>query len=496
MISLDQGTTSSRAILFDKQGAVVAMAQKELTQHYPRPGWVEHDPGEIWSTQVSVASEVIAKSGIAPGEIAAMGITNQRETTLVWERHTGRPVYRAIVWQDRRTAAFCNKLDEEGHAEKIRDKTGLLPDAYFSATKIRWILENVEGAREKAERGDLCFGTVDSWLIWKFTRGKQHLTDVTNASRTMLYNIHTMQWDPGLLQLFGIPASMLPGVRRTSGLFGETSGDSMGYRLPITGVAGDQQAALFGQLCLDPGSAKNTYGTGCFVVMNTGTKAVTSHNNLLTTVAWQLEGEVTYALEGSIFTAGSLVQWLRDELGLIASAPESEEVARSVPDNGGVYVVPALTGLGAPHWDPYARGTLFGLTRGTNRAHIVRAALESISYQVYDVISAMTEDAGRTISELRADGGASANDWLMQFQSDLLRIPVIRPAVMETTALGAAYFAGLEAGVWKSTRDLLAGWREDRVFKPVRQADEVATDINYWNRALARARGWITEEGK
>lgn len=494
MMSLDQGTTSSRAILFDKQGIVVAMAQKELTQHYPRPGWVEHDPGEIWSTQVSVASEVIAKSGIAPGEIAALGITNQRETTLVWERHTGKPVCRAIVWQDRRTAAFCNKLDEEGYTEEIREKTGLLPDAYFSATKIRWILDNVEGAREKAERGDLCFGTVDSWLIWKFTRGKHHVTDVTNASRTMLYNIHSMQWDPALLKLFGIPASMLPGVKPTSGLFGETSGDSMGYRLPITGVAGDQQAALFGQLCLDPGSAKNTYGTGCFVVMNTGTKAVTSHNNLLTTVAWQLEGEVTYALEGSIFTAGSLVQWLRDELGLIASAPESEEVARSVPDNGGVYVVPALTGLGAPHWDPYARGTLFGLTRGTNRAHIVRAALESIGYQVYDVISAMTEDAGHTISELRADGGASANDWLMQFQSDLLRIPVIRPAVMETTALGAAYFAGLAAGVWNSTRDLLAGWREDRVFQPERQADEVATDINYWNRALARARGWITEE--
>jgi len=354
----------------------------------------------------------------------------------------------------------------------------------------------MEGAREKAERGDLCFGTVDSWLIWKFTRGKHHVTDVTNASRTMLYNIHTMQWDPGLLKLFGIPASMLPGVRPTSGLFGETSGDSMGYRLPITGVAGDQQAALFGQLCLEPGSAKNTYGTGCFVVLNTGTKAVASHNNLLTTVAWQLEGEVTYALEGSIFTAGSLVQWLRDDLGLIASAPESESMARSVADNGGVYMVPALTGLGAPHWDPYARGTLFGLTRGTNRAHIVRAALESIGYQVYDVISAMTEDAGQTISELRADGGASANNWLMQFQSDLLRIPVIRPAVMETTALGAAYFAGLGAGVWNSTRDLLSGWRQDRVFHPERKADEVATDINYWNRALARSRGWIIEEEK
>ncbi len=496
MMALDQGTTSSRAILFDKQGALVDMARKELTQHYPRPGWVEHDPDEIWSTQASAASEVIARSGIAPGEIAAVGITNQRETTLVWDRYTGKPLYRAIVWQDRRTAAFCNKLDEEGHAEEISEKTGLLPDAYFSATKIHWILEHMEGAREKAERGDLCFGTVDSWLIWKFTRGKHHVTDVTNASRTMLYNIHTMQWDPGLLKLFGIPASMLPGVRPTSGLFGETSGDSMGYRLPITGVAGDQQAALFGQLCLEPGSAKNTYGTGCFVVLNTGTKAVASHNNLLTTVAWQLEGEVTYALEGSIFTAGSLVQWLRDDLGLIASAPESESMARSVADNGGVYMVPALTGLGAPHWDPYARGTLFGLTRGTNRAHIVRAALESIGYQVYDVISAMTEDAGQTISELRADGGASANNWLMQFQSDLLRIPVIRPAVMETTALGAAYFAGLGAGVWNSTRDLLSGWRQDRVFHPERKADEVATDINYWNRALARSRGWIIEEEK
>ncbi len=494
MIALDQGTTSSRAILFDKQGTAVAMAQKELTQHYPRPGWVEHDPDEIWSTQTSVASEVIARSGIAPGEIAALGITNQRETTLVWDRHTGKPVYRAIVWQDRRTAAFCNKLVEEGHTEVIREKTGLLPDAYFSATKIRWILENVEGAREKAERGDLCFGTVDTWLIWKFTRGKHHLTDVTNASRTMLYNIHTMQWDPGLLQLFDIPASMLPGVKPTSGMFGETSGDSMGYRLPVTGVAGDQQAALFGQLCLEPGSAKNTYGTGCFVVMNTGTKAVVSHNNLLTTVAWQLEGKVTYALEGSIFTAGSLVQWLRDELGLIASAPESESMARSVPDNGGVYMVPALTGLGAPHWDPYARGTLFGLTRGTNRAHIVRAALESIAYQVYDVISAMTEDADRNISELRADGGASANDWLMQFQSDLLRIPVIRPAVMETTALGAAYFAGLAAGVWNSTRELSSSWTEERVFQPERKEDEVATGINYWNKALARARGWTIEE--
>ncbi len=491
ILSLDQGTTSSRAIIFDQMGNIKSLAQKEFKQFFPQPGWVEHDPEEIWSSQASVTAEVLARSGISPREIASIGITNQRETTLVWDRHTGKPVFNAIVWQDRRTAEYCKRLSEEGKTDLIRKKTGLIIDAYFSATKIRWILENVEGARKKAENGDLCFGTVDSWLIWKFTNGKTHATDATNASRTMLYNIISGDWDNELLELFDIPAYMLPEVKDSSGWFADTSGDTTGFNIPITGVAGDQQAALFGQLCIEKGMAKNTYGTGCFLVMNSGTKPVFSENQMLTTVGWKMNGQITYALEGSIFVGGAIIQWLRDELGIISSAAETEKLASELSDNGGVYLVPALTGLGAPHWDQFARGTIFGLTRGTGTAHIVRAALESIAFQVNDVATAMMEDTGLPIAELRVDGGASANNFLMQFQADILGIKVTRPSVLETTALGAAYFSGLASGFWKSTDELKNQWQADRSFDPKIDAKVKAELIKYWDKAVSRSLGWL-----
>jgi glycerol kinase len=494
VLSLDQGTTSSRAILFDHNGMIVAQTQKEFRQIFPKPGWVEHDPEEIWSSQSSVTAEVIAKAGIKPGEIASIGITNQRETTLVWERKTGKPVYNAIVWQDRRTSGECSRLTGQGKSELVRGKTGLIIDAYFSATKIAWILDNVEGAREKAEKGELCFGTVDSWLIWKFTRGKTHVTDITNASRTMIFNIFEDRWDEELLALFNIPPSMLPEVKGSSELFAETSGDTTGFSIPIMGVAGDQQAALFGQLCLEPGMVKNTYGTGCFLVMNLGEEPVMSKANLLTTVAWKLDGKISYALEGSIFIAGAIIQWIRDELQLIGSAADSEALATSVDDNGGVYLVPALTGLGAPHWDQFARGTIIGLTRGTGKAHIVRAALESIAYQVADVVSAMQEDSGELISELRVDGGASVNQFLMQFQSDILNTKVTRPGIMETTALGAAYLAGLASGFWENTDELKKQWIADRSFVPAMEEQQRKTLLNNWQKAVSRALSWLDNE--
>jgi glycerol kinase len=491
ILSLDQGTTSSRAIIFDHQGQIKSLAQKEFKQIFPTPGWVEHDPEEIWSSQAAVTAEVLAKAGISPREIASIGITNQRETTLVWDRHTGKAVFNAIVWQDRRTADYCMSLIEAGKKELIRKKTGLIIDAYFSATKIRWILENVEGARKKAENGDLCFGTVDSWLIWKFTNGKSHVTDATNASRTMLYNIITGEWDNELLQLFDIPASMLPEVKDSSGWFADTSGDTTGFNIPVTGVAGDQQAALFGQLCVEKGMAKNTYGTGCFLVMNSGTEPVFSENQMLTTVGWKMNDQITYALEGSIFVGGAIIQWLRDELGIITNAAETEKLASGLKDNGGVYLVPALTGLGAPHWDQYARGTIFGLTRGTGVPHIARAALESIAYQVHDVAKAMMEDTGHDMGELRVDGGASANNFLMQFQANVLGIKVTRPSVLETTALGAAYFSGLASGFWKDTDELKNQWQADRSFDPSMDAKVKNELLNNWNKAVSRSLGWL-----
>ncbi|MEX0988622.1 MAG: glycerol kinase GlpK [Bacteroidales bacterium] len=494
VLSLDQGTTSSRAILFDHDGKIVSQAQKEFRQIFPKPGWVEHDPEEIWSSQASVTAEVIARAGAQASEVSSIGITNQRETTVVWERSTGKPVYNAIVWQDRRTSEHCSRLASEGKSDMVRAKTGLIIDAYFSATKVAWILDNVDGAREKAEKGGLCFGTVDSWLIWKFTRGKSHVTDITNASRTMLFNIYDDRWDEELLTLFNIPSSMLPEVKASSGLFAETSGDTTGFSLPIMGVAGDQQAALFGQLCLEPGMVKNTYGTGCFLVMNLGEEPVQSKANLLTTVAWKIDNRITYALEGSIFVAGAIIQWIRDELGLIGSASETEAMARSVEDNGGVYLVPALTGLGAPHWDQFARGTIMGLTRGSGKAHIVRAALESIAYQVTDVVRAMQEDSGESIGELRVDGGASANNFLMQFQADMLNTNVTRPGIMETTALGAAYLAGLASGFWKNTGELKQQWIVDQRFTPEMQVEERNVLLKNWDSAVKRSLAWLDHE--
>ncbi len=491
ILSLDQGTTSSRAIIFDHQGSIKSIAQKEFKQIFPQPGWVEHDPEEIWSSQASVTAEVIAKAGIPPREIASIGITNQRETTIVWDRYTGKPIFNAIVWQDRRTADYCKKLSTEGKTDMIRKKTGLIIDAYFSATKIRWILENVEGARKKAEKGDLCFGTVDSWLIWNFTHGKVHATDATNASRTMLYNIITDEWDTELLELFDIPKSMLPEVKNSSGWFADTSGDTTGFNIPVTGVAGDQQAALFGQLCLEKGMAKNTYGTGCFLVMNSGSEPVFSDNQMLTTIGWKMDNKITYALEGSIFIGGAIIQWLRDELKIIASASETEKLAADLKDNGGVYLVPALTGLGAPHWDQFARGTIFGLTRGTGTAHIARAALESIAYQVHDVATAMMEDTGQAIAELRVDGGASSNNFLMQFQSDILNTRVTRPSILETTALGAAYFSGLASGFWKDTNALKDQWQADKTFDPNMETKAKEDLLKHWNKAVARSLDWL-----
>ncbi|MCF6765206.1 glycerol kinase GlpK [Thiotrichales bacterium 19S3-7] len=491
ILTLDQGTTSSRAIIFDYNGQLVDISQKEFTQHYPKPGWVEHDPNEIWYTQASVAAEVISKANINGKSIAAVGITNQRETTIVWDKDTGNPIYNAIVWQDRRTADFCNQLKKDSSiAQMIRDKTGLVIDAYFSASKIKWILENVQGAREKANQGKLCFGTVDSWLMWKFTNQKLHATDVTNASRTMLFNIHTLTWDKDLLALFDIPESMLPEVKPSSSIYAQTRTTLFSSKLPISGVAGDQQAALFGQMCLKEGMIKTTYGTGCFLMMNTGNKPKKSNKQLLTTVAWQIGNEVTYALEGSVFIGGALIQWLRDGLELINNAKETEKLALSVEDNADVYIVPALTGLGAPYWDQSARGTIVGLTRGATKAHIVRAALEGIDYQVTDVVNAMSDDTGLSLSEMRVDGGAVANNFLMQFQADILRLDVIRPKVLETTALGAAYLAGLAVGYWSDIDELQAMWQLEQKFQA--QMDETMAQayLSRWHQALERSKGW------
>lgn len=494
LLALDQGTTSSRAVLFDTHGRIVSMAQKDFKQYYPQPGWVEHDPSELWGTQLGVALEVLEKTGVSPSEVAALGITNQRETTLVWERETGKPLYPAIVWQCRRTAQLCEAVKDAGHEAYIRTTTGLVVDAYFSATKIRWILDEVPGAREKAQRGELCFGTVDTWLIYNLTRGRVHATDVSNASRTLLFNLDTLDWDARLLEIFDIPKSMMPEIRPSSGLFGWTDPKIFGgVRLQISGVAGDQQAALFGQRCFEPGEAKNTYGTGCFILMNTGGQRVVSASGLLTTVAWGLEeGKATYALEGSIFIGGAAVQWLRDELQLIRTAPESEEVARRVEDTGGVYVVPAFTGLGAPYWDMYARGAIVGLTRGSGRDQIVRATLEAIAYQTRDVVEAMSGDAGMPLSALKADGGATGNEFLMQFQSDLLGVSLDRPEVMESTALGAALLAGLGAGVYGSLEEIKAIDARAKRFEPHMETSRRAALYAGWRQAVKRVRS----EGK
>lgn len=488
ILAMDQGTTSSRAIVFDKRGTVVAVAQKEFTQHFPQPGWVEHNPHDIWKSQLAVAKSVLRKAKITAKDVAAIGITNQRETTLVWDRKTGKPVGNAIVWQDRRTAGVCDELQRKKVDRTVQKKTGLILDAYFSATKIQWILNNVAGARKRAEAGDLAFGTMDSWLIWNLTGGKVHVTDPSNASRTMLYNIHTGKWDKQLLSIFDVPACMLPSVETSSGVVAETS--ALGGTIPVAGIAGDQQAALFGQCCLKPGMVKNTYGTGCFMLMNTGNTPVASKNKLLTTVAWKIGDRTEYALEGSVFVAGAVVQWLRDGLGLIKSSADVEKLAASVPSADGVYLVPAFAGLGAPHWDAYARGTLVGLTRGSNRAHIARAALEGIAYQVTDIVKAMEADAGLRLKQLRVDGGASLNGLLMQFQADLLRVPVIRPIVEETTALGAAYLAGLAVGFWQNKRDIQANWQEAARFKATMKPREKERLIAGWSRALERAADW------
>ncbi|MBX5476798.1 MAG: glycerol kinase GlpK [Clostridia bacterium] len=494
VLALDQGTTSSRAIVFDRSGSVVSVGQKEFRQIYPKPGWVEHDPAEIWESQLAVAKEAIAKAGITAADIAAIGITNQRETTIVWDRNTGKPVHNAIVWQDRRTAGTCDDLKARGWADRVRAKTGLVIDAYFSGTKIKWILDNVEGARAKAERGELAFGTVDTWLIWNLTGGRVHATDYSNASRTMIYNIHELKWDEELLAALDIPAGVLPDVRPSSGVFGETDPSLFGGAIPIAGDAGDQQAALFGQACFNPGDSKNTYGTGCFMLMNTGRTPVTSRSGLLTTIAWGIDGRVEYALEGSIFITGAAVQWLRDELRIIDNAADTEQLARSVEDTGGVYLVPAFTGLGAPYWDPYARGIIVGITRGTNRAHIARATLESIAYQTRDVLDAMNADADVQTHKLRVDGGAVRNDFLMQFQADILGVPVHRPKVNETTALGAAYLAGLATGVWQSQDQVAENWQMDREFTPSMEGGRRAQLYSGWKRAVERAQRWAEPE--
>ena len=490
ILALDQGTTSSRAIVFDHDGAIRAVAQKEFTQIFPTAGWVEHDPGEIWASQIGVAVEALGRAQVRPNELAAIGITNQRETTIVWDRETGEPVYNAIVWQDRRTADYCETLKAQGAGETIQAKTGLLIDAYFSASKIRWILDNVPGAKARADAGKLAFGTVDSWLVWKLTGRATHITDVSNASRTMLFNIHTLKWDEQLLGVFGVPASMLPEVRSSSEVYGTVSNTLGIASVPIAGIAGDQQAALFGQMCLQPGMSKNTYGTGCFLLQNIGTTPTRSTQRLVTTVAWQIGGRTEYALEGSVFIGGAVVQWIRDGLGLIRTAAEIEPLAASVSDNGGIYLVPAFAGLGAPHWDPYARGTIVGITRGTSSGHIARAALESIAYQVADLLDAMAADAGIPLTELRVDGGAATNNMLMQFQADLLGVPVVRPAVTETTALGAAYLAGLAVGFWKSVDDVSGQWKVDRRFEPAMPRAAAAALRRRWTQALERSKAW------
>ncbi|PTB18696.1 glycerol kinase [Trinickia symbiotica] len=490
ILALDQGTTSSRAMVFDRMGNIVSVAQKEFTQIYPRPGWVEHDPQEIWSTQAGVAAEAVTRAGLNGGSIAAIGITNQRETTIVWDRETGQPIYHAIVWQDRRTAELCDALKAQGLEAKVRAKTGLPIDAYFSATKIRWILDNVEGAREKAKQGKLAFGTVDSWLVWNFTKHALHVTDVTNASRTMLFNIHTLQWDDDLLEALDIPRSMLPEVRSSSEVYGPAVTTVFASKIPLAGIAGDQHAALFGQMCTKSGMVKNTYGTGCFLVMNTGAKPIESKNNLVTTLAWKIGDRVDYALEGSIFIAGAVVQWLRDGLGIIKSASEVEALAASVPHCDGVYMVPAFAGLGAPHWNPRARGTVFGVTRGTTSAHLARAALDSIAYQSVDVLTAMQADSGIRVGELRVDGGACANDLLMQFQADLLGVAAVRPRISETTALGAAYLAGLAVGYWKDIGELESQWQLDKRFSPTMERGAARECLAGWQRAVAAAKAW------
>ncbi len=491
ILALDQGTTSSRAILFDHAGAIAGVAQKEFEQIFPKPGWVEHDPQDIWATQIAVATEALGRAHLRPRDIAAIGITNQRETTVVWDRETGQPIYNAIVWQDRRTAEFCDRLRAGGHDTFIRDRTGLVLDAYFSGSKVRWILDNVEGARAKANAGTLAFGTIDTWLVWKLTSGTTHITDVSNASRTLLFNIHTLQWDDDLLRLFDIPASMLPEVKASSEVYGRVS-TSLGMAdVPVAGIAGDQQAALFGQMCVAPGMTKNTYGTGCFLLQNTGTTPVTSQNRLVSTVAWQVNGRTEYALEGSVFIGGAVVQWLRDGLGIIRHSKDVEALVASVADNGGVYLVPAFAGLGAPHWDPYARGTIVGITRGTTAAHIARAAIESIAYQVADLLDAVHGDSGISLHELRVDGGAAGNDALMQFQADVLGAAVVRPAVTETTALGAAYLAGLAVGFWESVDEISGQWIIDRRFEPRMPAADAARLRDRWQEALRRSQGWI-----
>ncbi len=495
IMAMDQGTTSSRAILFDRQGRICSMAQKEFAQSYPKPGWVEHDPMEIWASQVAVSTEVLAQIGASVSEVAAIGITNQRETTVVWDKKTGQPVYPAIVWQCRRTAEMIDRLKKDGLEEYIRRTTGLVPDAYFSASKLAWILENTEGAKEKAGKGELLFGTIDTWLIWNLTGGV-HVTDHTNASRTMLFDIHKGCWDRKILDYFGIPACMLPEVKPSSCVYGMTRTDLFGRRIPIAGAAGDQQAALFGQCCFEAGQVKNTYGTGCFMLMHTGSTPAKSENGLLTTMAASPDGSFAYALEGSVFVAGAGIQWLRDELQLISSAPESEEYARSISDTGGVYVVPAFTGLGAPYWDAYARGTIVGLTRGSGKAQIIRATLESMAYQTCGILKLMEEESGVTISALKVDGGASNNDFLMQFQADILNAEVHRPASVETTALGAAYLAGLACGFWKDTEELKANLGASRIFRPEMAEEKRQRLLKGWERAVERAGSWAEETGK
>lgn len=486
ILALDQGTTSSRAIVFDHEGQIRSVAQKEFPQYFPQPGWVEHNPNEIWGSEASVIAEAISTIDITGLDIAAIGITNQRETTIVWDIDTDEPIYNAIVWQDRRTAEFCDQLKADGLTETIRQKTGLIIDAYFSGTKIKWILDNVPGARKRAEEGKLRFGTVDSWLVWRLTRGETHVTDVTNASRTMLFNIHELKWDEELLKLFNIPLSMMPEVKSNSEIYGHTKTTIFAHKVPIAGIAGDQQAALFGQMCLDPGSIKNTYGTGCFVMLNTGEKPIVSKNNLLTTIAWQIGNKVNYALEGSIYVGGSVVQWLRDGLGIINHSSDVESLAQSVPDSGGVYFVPALTGLAAPYWDPYARGTIVGITRGTTAAHIARAALDGIAFQTYDIAQAMAKDMNDRLTELKVDGGASRNNLLMQFQADLLGIDVVRPKITETTAIGAAYLAGLGVGYWDSVDELRRQWKVERTFTSNLDSETVRTAREGWADAISR----------
>ena len=494
IMALDSGTTSNRCILFNEKGEMCSVVQREFKQYFPKPGWVEHDANEIWSTQLGVAVEAMAKAGASAEDIAAIGITNQRETTIVWDKETGEPVYHAIVWQCRRTSEYCDSLKARGLVDSFQAKTGLVIDAYFSGTKLKWILDNVEGARERAERGELLFGTVETWLIWKLTKGKVHVTDYSNASRTMLFNINTLQWDDDILAELNIPKCMLPEVKPSSCIYGYSDPQFFGGEIPVAGAAGDQQAALFGQTCFEPGMAKNTYGTGCFMLMNTGEKPVFSKNGLVTTIAWGLDGKVTYALEGSIFVAGAAIQWLRDEMRLIDSSPDSEYMASKVPDTNGCYVVPAFTGLGAPHWDQYARGTIVGITRGVNKYHIIRATLDSLCYQTNDVLQAMKADSGIKLAALKVDGGASANNYLMQTQADIINAPVHRPQCVETTAMGAAYLAGLAVGYWKSKEDVVKNWAIDRIFQPSISEEKRAKMVGGWNKAVKYSYGWAKGE--